>query len=649
MTRILLFRTCMLYTFLAAVLVQAQDTVSKGPVTVSATRIPTQTLSTGRSMHVLTRSDIEAIPVASVDELLRYVPGLETQARGPFGTQADIIIRGSTFSQVLVLIDGMRVNDPLTGHFNGYMPVSLAEIERIEVLRGPSAALYGVDAVGGVVHIITKTFAYGAPVDSSSMYTGELGGGSHGLAAAQLGAVISSGNLLFAGGVTTYASTGYPRVGEPPADFTLLTGSASLRSTMTDGWSTALRVATDAREFDARYYYTRSSVDQSREQVQTLWTQAMLQKEDAASTVRLDVSYKRLRDIFNFNPTFPSINTHTTQYFNTMLTGHLLVTDQLSIGAGLQADYRTIISTDRGDHETGHLGLYVLGSYFLDRLTANASFRVDYDQNYDWQFAPQLSAAYQAGLLTLRGSVGRSVRAADYTERFVSTNIPPPLTPGRNLGNPNLEAEQSWTWDIGADARIHQWLQLSGSYFARDGSNLIDYVITNSNDIWNNTSLVPDTTYFYAQNIASVTTQGLEVEASGLLDIAPLVRLTYSIGYLMLDIESDSDQVSKYISSTARQLGNGRLGLDVGRFNLGIQGIYKVRDAEDAEVINATLSGSYVVFNASARYRILDAIGAFIQVNNVADVRYGDILGAQMPGRWVVVGVLGGFTGVPGT
>jgi len=116
---------------------------------------------TGRHITVMKSSEIQALPVNSIDELLRYVPFLEVQSRGPFGAQSDILMRGSTFNQVLVLIDGMRINDPLTGHFNSNIPVSLTEISRIEVYRGPASVVYGPDAVGGVVNIITNSFEPG--------------------------------------------------------------------------------------------------------------------------------------------------------------------------------------------------------------------------------------------------------------------------------------------------------------------------------------------------------------------------------------------------------------------------------------------------------------------------------------------------------
>ena len=130
------------------------------PVLISSSAKQKRIRETGRNISVLTKDDIKNIPANSLDELLRFVPGIEVQQRGPQGSQSDLIIRGGTFQQVLVVIDGMRANEPLTGHFNAYIPIHPEEIERIEVIKGAAAAIFGPDAVGGVVHVITKAFTH---------------------------------------------------------------------------------------------------------------------------------------------------------------------------------------------------------------------------------------------------------------------------------------------------------------------------------------------------------------------------------------------------------------------------------------------------------------------------------------------------------
>ncbi|MBL6868686.1 MAG: TonB-dependent receptor, partial [Flavobacteriales bacterium] len=136
----------------------AQQSFSLDTLLVQTTRIPLKASETGRSISILTKEQIQQLPATTFYELLQTICGVEVQSRGGFGVQGDIVMRGSTFSQILVLIDGMKINDPLTGHFNCYVPVSNMEIERIEILKGAGASMYGPDAVGGVINIITKGF-----------------------------------------------------------------------------------------------------------------------------------------------------------------------------------------------------------------------------------------------------------------------------------------------------------------------------------------------------------------------------------------------------------------------------------------------------------------------------------------------------------
>src|SRR5579875_2356749 len=98
--------------------------IALDPVTITSSLSPMAASKTGRNLIVIKGDQINQLPVHSLDELLRYVPGLEVQARGPMGSQSDLVVRGGTFEQVLVIVDGLRVNDPVTGHFNSYIPIA---------------------------------------------------------------------------------------------------------------------------------------------------------------------------------------------------------------------------------------------------------------------------------------------------------------------------------------------------------------------------------------------------------------------------------------------------------------------------------------------------------------------------------------------
>src|SRR5690606_16014980 len=107
-----------------------------------------------RAVQVITADDIRRTPARTVAEVLAWTLGADVLSRSP--AQTDLALRGGTFGQVLVLVDGVRMSDPQTGHFNLDLAVPLGEIERIEVLRGGASTTYGSDAMTGVVNVVTR-------------------------------------------------------------------------------------------------------------------------------------------------------------------------------------------------------------------------------------------------------------------------------------------------------------------------------------------------------------------------------------------------------------------------------------------------------------------------------------------------------------
>ena len=125
-------------------------------VVVTGSVSPDALGSLGRTLVILTREDLARLPVSTPIDALRLVPSVEVRERGPRGVQADFAIRGAGFGQALVLVNGARLNDAQSGHHNGDVPVSLLDVERIEVLLGGGASVHGADAVGGAINVITR-------------------------------------------------------------------------------------------------------------------------------------------------------------------------------------------------------------------------------------------------------------------------------------------------------------------------------------------------------------------------------------------------------------------------------------------------------------------------------------------------------------
>lgn len=620
---------------------------------IPATSIPATIATTGRNVSVVTGEQIQQLPATTIDDVLRYLPGIEVQARNGFGAQADISMRGSTFTQVLVLIDGMRLNDPLTAHFNANIPVAISEIERIEVLRGPAAAMYGPDAVGGVVHIITKTFANNAN-NNGNGFSADLSVdfGEENLLRSNGGIFYDNGkakvglSFLFnrSDGQTVDAQSFITDSGDTTNlegydnyfDVRTITLSGAVR--LSDNWNAAARVAYDYRDFSARYFYTSSALDKSTEITSNLWAQTQFQHIGSNSATDINLAFKNNLDTFIYSPDFPSTNHHQTQFYNFQVNHLHRINENFDVKVGLQADYRSIESNDRGNHSDVHAGLYAIAiSRPTEGLQVAASLRGDYDQNYDFELSPQLNATYNASpTLKLRAAVGRSIRAADYTERYISFNLEN-LGAGRNLGNPDLLAERSWSEEIGMDwSPIKEW-RFTATGFLRQGNNLIDYVITNENDIIYNENLRDSADYFLATNIANVQTAGFELESwySRKLGNA---NLFWGVGYTYLNTTNENDVISTYLSNHARHLFNTQLIMQYGIMDIAINGLYKARTGRTAAAINTNLSESYSVWNARVSVQILPNLGINFMVQNIFDEQYADILGAKMPSRWLMAG-----------
>lgn len=627
----------------------AQVDLSIDTIQVSSLRVPMRIQETGRNVTIVTAQDIQALPVTSIDEVLQTVSGVELQSRGGFGVQGDILMRGSTFTQVLVLVDGMKMNDPLTGHFNSYIPVTLPEIERIEILRGAAAAMYGADAVGGVINIITKTFA--SSQEEGVALSGALNYGENKLVNGYQGFAVRKDRMSISGGVMMNRSEGEYIPAEPIDPITTLedynnffnlqTIGAAFGYRFDKGWNLRFRSAYDYRDFGARYFYTTSTFDKSTETVNSWWNQLQLQKVGNKSVTDFNLAYKNGTDVFVFSPDFPSTNSHTTRFYNLTVNHMLELNDNLTLKGGLQADQREIESNDRGNHEDFHFGLYAMGVYRQGNWNLTASLRGDQDANYGFELSPQLNVAYVMPKLVVRASAGRSIRAADYTERYVSNNIIL-LTPNRSLGNPDLLAERSWSQELGVDYQITTDWTVKATGFARQSSNLIDFVGTNEREIGSVSevgSLVFGANYFFASNITDVSTTGFEIESELNKKLSDDANLRWNVGLTALKTTNEEDVVSVYISSHARTLLTSSLQLNYGPAQLALSALYKDREGRQASAINSELTESYTLINGRAGFDITDGFGLNVQVQNIFDTEYQNVLGAQMPGRWFMAGM----------
>jgi len=622
------------FLFLAAPIIHAQE-IALDDITITSSLSEKRSSETGRNITIIRGEQFSRLPVHSLDDLLRYVPGVEIQTRGPMGSQSDIVLRGGTFQQVLVVLDGLRLNDPNTGHFNSYIPISPAEIDRIEVLKGASSAIYGADAVGGVIHVITKTFASRKQADQSVL-SAQVSAGEYGFTNITAGGYYQTDKLRVSGGLLSSNANGVMQRGTR-GFFHNTSASLSASYSFNNNWSLAYRAAYNRNHFAAQNFYTTFLSDTAREKVASLWQQLRLVYQKNKSRFSLDAGYKTLDDEYAYNKVAIA-NNNTSRLFQALALYQYQLHSQSVLTGGFNYQQKIIRSNDRGNHALYLAAPFVsLVQKIGDHLMVQPSLRTEFIEGLDPEWLPQLTVSYKINDWQWRASGGKTIRDADFTERF--NNYNKPFVAGGSIGNPALEAERSWNYEAGADWFYQHTLKLSATVFQRFQKKLIDYVTTPYADMPRKENLSPTGTYALTRNIRDVRTSGLEIDAQYTQSFSAKQKLVIQTGITWLDSHS-SDAVSFYISSHARFLANYSLQYECGAFTIGINGLYKKRKSQVAPAIQAATSRDYYVMNARLSYGFWqNRLAVFVQADNIFDRSYSDLLGASMPGRWMMGGV----------
>lgn len=628
----------------------AQSSLLK-KVIVSPSQIDVAPTKSGRSITIVTAKDIEKMAANSVEDVLANIQGVNINARGGFGVQNDVGIRGSTFSQTLILLDNVRVNEALTGHYNLYIPIAMNEIAQIEIVRGPAASAYGADAVGGLIHIKTKNYLVAKHDSVKELSTkGSALIGENRLHL--IDAVIDTKNKQVYFGASVNVKNSMGQIFDNPnhvrdsaldktyrTDFDIKNYSVFGNYFLSKNTKVYTRVALNTRDFNAKYFYTNSTYDESVEKINSIWTQVGLQHNGKNQKTQIGIAYKQLGDEFIFNPFFAK-NNHTTKNIVINLQQQRNLSSQWKVAYGLQSIFQQITSGDRGNHKNNTQAAFASVQYNpIAKITINGSARLEENSNYGGSFIPQIGASYRPNNhIVIRSSAGMANRAPDFTERYISTNLPT-LSAGRNLGNPNLKPEKSFTCDIGFEYYTKKEKLFSVTVFGRSGSNLIDYVLTNSDVINTNVNLAPQSDYFYTQNITVAKTYGLETCLQKTIRVSENSQLQLGINYTYLKTTTENNEPSKYISNHPGHMANLQLAYQARYFDVMLNNNYRSRVQEDNVAVLGIIPENYLVSNAVLRIKPYKGKFNFVgKVLNIFDTQYQEILGAPMPQRWFSAG-----------
>ncbi len=616
-------------SFLSIQNIFSQKAIELDPLTITSSRSAQRASETGRSITVIDGKTISKLPVNSLDELLKYVGSVEVQQRGPAGSQADIVIRGGTFQQVLVLLDGIKINDPITGHFSGYMPIVPSQIERIEILKGPAAAAYGSEAVGGVINVISKVFASSSK-EKLSRTTAGIAAGEYGYISANAGFEHNNKHVHYSLGALTNNADGQLLRGENRGYFHNNTFSANVAINLNQHWKLLLHSSYDSRDFAAQNFYTTFASDTAVEKVTSFWNHLKLKRSKGKSTTDFDISYKKGSDDYQYNRASVA-NENKSDQLSFQIVHNQQVSETFQYNTGVLSEIKKITSNDRGDHSNSGIAAFSSLVYKRKRLMLNPGLRLVHDENYGTELLPQANVAYRLNKINLKANAGRAIRSADFTERF--NNYNKALVTGGSIGNPDLKAERSWSYEAGADLLLKDF-KFSAAWFYRDQQDIIDFVTTPYADMPRKDNLVATGTYALAKNIRKVKTDGIELEAIYRKTFSPKSNLLATVNATFLHSKSSDMSPSFYIISHAKKLLQQTVAYNYKNIGITFTSIFKERMPQAALAIKSVVTKQYWIVNTKLAYTYQFA-DAFISINNIGNVKYVDLLGSRMAESWV--------------
>jgi iron complex outermembrane receptor protein len=566
-------------------------------IVVTGTAEPIPLEEADRDIAVLPLPEKQRPLFDSWFDLLDLDSALDLQQRAPGGFQADLSIRGATFGQTLVLLNGMRVDDVQTGHFNLDLPIPLEMISGLEVLKGSGSAFYGSDAIGGVVNVITQPL----PPGELRLYAGA---GNFGVN--QQHAVASFGDSWWQEELTGARdfSSGFM----PDRDYRNLALS-SLTTLKSRLGAISLLFAYSDRPYGADQFYGNYP---SWERTKTWFVSAL---QDLGTNTQASFAYRRHTDLFVLFRADPQIytNRHLDQSWQGDLRRHNNLPLHAVLSYGAEGLAEAINSTNLGQHSRMRGSGYV----FYDLRTArrfslSAGIREEVygavQGAHSVATSPSLAgAAWLSSRFKLRAAASRAFRLPSYTDLYYSDPA--------NQGNPNLKPESATSYEAGIDGFLRANLKGSVTVFQRRDSNVIDYVRASSAAVWQATNF--DKLHFTGVEAALQwqprSGQNISLSFSALHGIDATTQILESKYAFNYPIHNASVEWRGAIAHNV-----------VARTRIG--------------VVNRLAVRPYAVWDASASYSA-GRVRPFLQLTNITSTVYQDIAGIAMPSRGVVGGL----------
>lgn len=584
------------------------DTIRLDEVVVHSNRIQTGFDEGSANVIVIMPQDIKNAPAISPSDVLRYYAGMDIRQRGANGVQADPGIRGSTFDQVLILVNGIKMSDPQSGHHAMNLPIDIANIERIEIIKGPAARIYGQNAFAGAINFITKT-------PEKNGLTVQLTGGDFEMWGGKIsGAYVGDK-------ASHFASIGRDQSGGYKYNTDYSINNFFYQSKVKTGTGTiTVMGGITGRKFGANGFYASEDFRDQYEEVQTsLASLSYDPQTNGAWSVRPRVYFRGNKDDYIFirsNPAYYE-NIHTGKTFgmevNTTHEGKLG-----STGIGIDLNRVGLESNNLGDHDRDVATLFAEHRFVLfdNKLDATPGAQMNYYSDFGLNVFPGIDIGYTVGQsVKLFGNWGYTYRVPSFTDLYYSDPA--------NQGNPALKPEKAVSYELGVKLLGVRGLFGQVSYFARQGKNTIDWTRNAANEPWQ------------AGNISKVGMDGMDLTVSfspssftGQKSAIQKLDINYTyIGNV--EVSSGDALFSRYALDNLKHQFSAGLSLQYTKWLR--QSVY-FRYADRATLDDYTVVDSRISINAGR-------MDVFMDATNIFNTLYKETNLVVMPGRWFKMGV----------
>ena len=558
-----------------------------------------------RTVNILSSEDIKNSPVTNVSDLLQEITGIDVRRRGVGGVQGDLYIRGGGFDQTLLLVDGMKMDDAQTGHHTLNMILPLYLIERVEIIKGPAARIFGQNAFNGAINIVTKDLE--GEKRTVHMKLNELSYGSFEQKNISLSTKITAENIKSLISYSGNRSDGYRH----NTDFKR--NNYFVKTSFNTNKSPVNIIASfNENKFGANGFYASPSATEQYEETQAslLGVTTTINSKKLSITPRL--YWRRGQDEYIYIRDNPSVyrNLHKTNKVSAELSGSYFSKSGIT-GFGVDLSTVNISSNNLGEHKRTTVNLFADHTFqlFDEKLFISPGIALSYFSDMSFHSFPGIDLGYNVSSdFKIYSNIGKTYRIPTYTDLYYSDRT--------TVGNENLNPESATSTELGLKYNSSNF-KFSAALFNRNAKNIIDYVKSSEDDLWK------------AENIGSLSTKGYEFDVSysfkssyGLSNINSI-----SIGYTNIRDNNYVTDInfSKYSLNSLKHHLISKLNLKYIK-NINHSIVYKYSERSD--------KSNYSVLDSKIMYKK----GLYIYINNILDEIYSETNLVPMPGRSFLVG-----------